>query len=124
MGSIEDSRFDCLTMGQILNQAGCRFINVQDPLQALPTLIEHKPDLIFLDLQMPIMNGYEICAHIRRIAAFQETPVIIVTSRNALVDRVRAKLVGATDFIAKPIESEKVITTLKQHLALFQIKSG
>ena len=116
---IEDSRFDCLAMRQILDQVGCRFVNVQDPLQALPILLEHKPNLIFLDLQMPGMNGYEICTYIRRVRAFNETPVIIVTSSDGLVDRVRAKLLGATDFIAKPIESEKVLTTLQQHLVLF-----
>ncbi|MDJ0706433.1 MAG: response regulator [Leptolyngbyaceae cyanobacterium MO_188.B28] len=117
---VEDSRFDCLAMGQILNQIGCRFINVREPLQALPIVFEHKPDLIFLDLQMPIMNGYEICAHIRRAPAFKETPVIIVTSSDGLVDRVRAKLIGATDFIAKPIESMQVRTILQQYLGTIQ----
>ena len=114
-----DSHFDCLVMGQILTQAGCQFSNIRDPLQALPILIEHKPDLIFLDLYMPVMNGYEICVHIRRVLMFKETPVIIVTSSDGLVDRVRAKLIGATGFIAKPIEPEKVLTTLQQHLVLF-----
>ena len=116
---VEDSRFDCLAMSQILDRAGCRFVNIRDPLQALPILFEHKPDLIFLDLHMPVMNGYEICGHIRRVSAFKETPVIIVTSSDGLVDRVRAKLIGATDFIAKPIEAQKVLTTLQQHLAIF-----
>ncbi|MBD2058517.1 response regulator [Oculatella sp. FACHB-28] len=117
---IDDSRFDRITMGQILLKAGYRFINIQDPLQALPTLIEQKPDLIFLDLLMPVTNGYEVCAQIRRVSALKNTPIIMVTSRDGIVDRVRAKLVDATGFIAKPIESEKVLTTLLEHLPTVQ----
>ena len=113
---IEDSRFDCITMNQILTQAGCRFINIQDPLQALPILMEQKPSLIFLDLLMPVTNGYEVCAQIRRISAFRQTPVIIVTSSDGIVDRVRAKLVGSSGFISKPIEPDKVLTVLQNYL--------
>ena len=113
---IEDSRFDSLQMGQILAQTGYRFTNVQDPVQALPVLLEQKPSLIFLDLLMPITNGYEICAQIRRVSAFKGIPVIIVTSSDGIVDRVRAKLVGASGFIAKPINPPKVMNALQQHL--------
>ncbi|NEQ27345.1 MAG: response regulator, partial [Microcoleus sp. SIO2G3] len=114
---IEDSRFDSVRMSQILVQAGYRFINVQEPIQALPTLLEHKPNLIFLDLLMPVTNGYEVCSQIRRISAFKDTPVIIVTSNDGIVDRVRAKLVGSSGFITKPIEPQKVLSILRSHLA-------
>jgi CheY-like chemotaxis protein len=119
---IDDSRFDRIAMGQILLKAGYRFINIQDPLQALPTLIEQKPALIFLDLLMPVTNGYEVCAQIRRVSVLKNTPIIMVTSRDGIVDRVRAKLVNATGFIAKPIESDKVLTTLQEHLPTVQAK--
>ncbi|NJO76303.1 MAG: response regulator [Leptolyngbyaceae cyanobacterium RM1_406_9] len=119
---IDDSRFDRIAMGQILLKAGYRFINIQDPLQALPTLIEQKPALIFLDLLMPVTNGYEVCAQIRRVSALKNTPIIMVTSRDGIVDRVRAKLVNATGFIAKPIESDKVLATLQEHLPTVQAK--
>lgn len=95
---IDDSRFDSAVMGRILSLAGYRFINIRDSMQALPMLLEHKPDLIFLDLLMPVANGYEVCAQIRRISAFKDTPVIILTSSDGLVDRVRAKLVGSSGF--------------------------
>ena len=113
---IEDSRYDSALMGQILAQAGYRFINIRDVMQALPILLEHKPDLIFLDLLMPVINGYEVCAQIRRISAFKGTPVIIVTSNDGIVDRVRAKLVGSSGFLAKPIKSEKVLAVLQRFL--------
>ncbi|NEP10610.1 MAG: response regulator [Symploca sp. SIO2C1] len=113
---IDDSRSDSLIMSQILAQASYRFINIRDPLKALPILLEHKPDLIFLDLVMPVVNGYEICGQIRRISLFQDTPVIILTSSDGIVDRVRAKMVGSSGFLAKPIEREKVLTALRSHL--------
>jgi CheY-like chemotaxis protein len=113
---IEDSRFDSAVMSHILVQAGYRFINIRESTQALPMLLEHKPDLIFLDLLMPIANGYEVCAQIRRISAFKDTPIVIVTSSDGIVDRVRAKLVGSSNFLAKPIEQEKVLAVLRQYL--------
>ena len=85
-------------------------------MQALPLLLQHKPDAIFLDLVMPVANGYEICAQIRRISLFKNTPVIILTGNDGIVDRVRAKIVGATDFLPKPILAQKVLAALLKHL--------
>lgn len=114
---IDDSPADGRTMGQVLTTAGYRYIHVQDPLQALPNLLEHKPSLIFLDLVMPIANGYEICSQIRRISLFKDTPVVIVTSSDGIVDRVRAKVAGASGFLGKPIQAEKVLAILEKMLS-------
>lgn len=114
---IDDSPRDSQMMGQIITKAGYRYISLQDSVLALPMLLEHKPSLIFLDLVMPIANGYEICAQIRRTSFFQDTPVIIFTGNDGIVDRVRAKLVRSTEFVAKPIEQNKVIAVLRKYLA-------
>jgi chemotaxis family two-component system response regulator PixG len=113
---IDDSQLDSLMMGNIISQAGYRYLTIQNSLEALPLLLEHKPDLIFLDLVMPIANGYEICSQIRRVSAFKNKPVVILTSNDKIVDRLRAKIVGATSFLPKPITPEKVISLLKLHL--------
>ena len=113
---IDDSRIDSQTMNDILSQAGYRFINIQDSVQALVQLLENKPDLIFLDLVMPIANGYEICAQIRRVSLFESTPVIILTSNDGIVDRVRARMVGSSGFLAKPITEQKVLSVLQRYL--------
>jgi chemotaxis family two-component system response regulator PixG len=118
---IDDSRLDALKMNQILTKAGYRFMNIQDPVEALPMLLEQKPDLIFLDLIMPIANGYEICSQIRRISTFKNTPVIILTSSDGIVDRVRARMVGSSGFLAKPIDFQKVITTLGKYLLKVEV---
>ncbi|PAX51019.1 response regulator [Brunnivagina elsteri] len=65
---VDDSPQVCLMLEQILVPNGFRFVKIQDPLQALPILIEHKPDLVFLDLVMPVASGYEICAQLRRVS--------------------------------------------------------
>lgn len=114
---IDDSPIDSQRMNLILTQAGYRYINIQDSVLALPILLEQKPELIFLDLVMPIANGYEICAQIRRVSIFRDTPVIILTGNDGIVDRVRAKIVGSTGFLAKPITPERVLKTLKDYLA-------
>lgn len=113
---IDDSQVDTTIMNHILGEAGYQFINIENQENALPTLILHKPDLIFLDLVMPIVNGYEICAQIRRIPFLKYTPVIIVTGKNGITDWARAKLVGATDFLVKPINRETVLKVLQMNL--------
>lgn len=112
---IDDSTSDSQIMNKILTEAGYQCINIQDSVQALPKLIECKPGLIFLDLVMPIANGYEICAQIRRISIFKDTPVIILSSNDKMVDRFRAKMVGSSDFLSKPITRENVIVTLQKY---------
>jgi chemotaxis family two-component system response regulator PixG len=85
-----------------MTRHGLRFLKIQDAIQALPIIIQQKPDLIFLDLIMPIASGYEICTQLRRISAFAETPVIILTGNDGLIDRVRAKVVGSTILLPNP----------------------
>lgn len=117
---IDDSPMDSRIMGQILAKAGYQYMNLQDPVLALPTLLEQKPQLIFLDLVMPVANGYEICAQIRRCSVFQNTPVVIVTGNDGIVDRVRAKIVRASDFIAKPITPDKIWTVLRKYTSVLR----
>lgn len=113
---IDDSPRECQIMEQILMKAGYRFMGIQDSVQALPMLLERKPDLIFLDLVMPVANGYELCAQIRRVSLFKNTPVVILTSNDGIVDRVRARMVGSSDFLAKPVETEKVLAMARKYV--------
>lgn len=113
---VDDSPQVCQMLEQILVPSGFRFVKIQDPLQALPILIEHKPDLIFLDLVMPVASGYEICAQLRRVSVFAHTPIIILTGSDGLLDRVRAKVVGSTDFISKPVAADKVLGVVRKYV--------
>ena len=118
---VDDSPSDSRTMSAIVTKIGYQYFNIPDPLQALPRLIELKPKLIFLDLVMPIANGYEVCAQIRRVTAFKKTPVIIVTSNDGIADRVRARIVGASGFMGKPIQEKKVQKIFKKHLSHVEV---
>ncbi len=115
---IDDNPQTCLVMKEILEAAGYRFLGIQQATQALPMLIQQKPDLIFLDLVMPVINGYELCSQLRKITRFQETPIIILTGSNSIVDRMRTKMAGATEFMTKPIDPYKIRTSLQRYLSI------
>ena len=113
---VDDSPQVCKMLEDIITSNGLRFIKIQDAVQALPTLIQDKPDLIFLDLIMPVASGYEICTQLRRISAFANTPVIILSGSDGFLDRVRAKVVGSTDFMTKPVVADKVMSIIRKYL--------
>jgi chemotaxis family two-component system response regulator PixG len=114
---IDDSKLYVQVMGQIVSKLGYRFIGINDPLKALPTLLEHKPDLIFLDLVMPIVNGYEVCAQIRRVSTLSDVPIIMLTSNDGVVNRMRSHIVKASEFMPKPIDNVKIRNVLKRYLS-------
>ncbi len=113
---VDDSPAVCRCMEKILTTADYRFLAIQDSLRAIATLLTQKPDLIFLDLVMPNTNGYEICTQLRKVTAFQNTPIVILTGNDGIIDRVRAKLVGASGFLSKPVNPEAVLAVARQHL--------
>lgn len=113
---VDDSPLVCHTMEKLLTASGYRALVIDDGLRAIALLIARKPDLIFLDLVMPNTNGYEICAKLRKLQAFQNTPIVILTGKDGIVDRVRAKLVGASDFLNKPIDAGTVLNVISKHL--------
>ena len=114
---IDDNPQICELMRAIITDAGYRFIAIQDATQALPRLLETKPDLIFLDLIMPKINGYEICGQIRRISAFTQIPIVILTGKDGLLDRVCSKVVGASEFTCKPITKNAIEASLNKYLS-------
>ncbi|MEM7593881.1 MAG: response regulator [Cyanobacteria bacterium P01_A01_bin.83] len=113
---IDDSPVICQTMERIVTDAGYNFVSEMDGLRAIAILLSRKPDLIFLDLVMPNTNGYEICSQLRKLTFFKTTPIVILTGNDGIVDRVRAKMVGSTDFLGKPATSEQVLETINKYV--------
>jgi chemotaxis family two-component system response regulator PixG len=115
---IDDSEIVCETIKRILTPEGYRFLGIQDPLRAIAQVLSQPPDLIFLDLVMPSSNGYEICTQLRKVPRFRETPIIILTGNDGIIDRVRAKLVGSTHFMNKPVQKEELLQTIQTYLTV------
>lgn len=114
---VDDSPLVCHTLEQFMTGSGYRFVGINNPLKAVGMLLSLKPDLIFLDLMMPHTNGYEICDKLRRISIFRNTPIIILTGNDGVIDRVKTKLVGASGFLSKVnVDTEAVRETLQKHL--------
>jgi two-component system, chemotaxis family, response regulator PixG len=113
---IDDSPAIGKTLESILVPQGYEVLTIINPLQGIAVLLDRKPDLIFLDLIMPNTNGYELCTFLRKTTTFQNTPIIILTGNDGVVDRVRAKLTGASEFLGKPPDPIKVMQTVHKHL--------
>ncbi|OKH19162.1 response regulator [Hydrococcus rivularis NIES-593] len=112
---VDDSPLIGYFMETIVKQTNCRFIAIDDSQQAIKILSNCQPDLIFLDLVMPKADGYEICTQLRKLPMFRRTPIVILTGNDGIIDRVKAKLVGASGFINKPVKSEIVIGILRKY---------
>jgi two-component system, chemotaxis family, response regulator PixG len=113
---VDDSILIYQALERVLTEHGYRSYGVQDSLKIMPSLIRNKPDFIFLDLLMPITNGYEVCEQIRKTPSLKHIPVIILTGKDGLIDRMRSKMVGATGFLGKPVDADAVLKMLDKYL--------
>ena len=113
---VDDSPQVTQTMEGILRESGYDFIGINDPLRANATLLKAKPDLIFLDLIMPMTNGYEICTQLRRVSSLQEIPIIILTGKDGIIDRMRAKMAGSTEYLSKPVQRRTILEVVQKYL--------
>ncbi|MGA7936494.1 MAG: response regulator, partial [Kovacikia sp.] len=114
---VDDSFSVRYTLEKLLVSAGYQFLGIEDPLGAVGTLLARKPDFIFLDLVMPKANGYEICEQLRKISSFRTTPIVILTGNNGFASRLKSNMIGASDFLSKPLDADAVLGVLHKHLA-------
>ena len=114
---IDDSLMISHMMEQIITMAGYQFIAVNDPLDAVDMLMNRQPDLIFLDIVMPKISGYDLCAQLRKYPEFEQTPIIFLTSSSGIIDRIRAKMVGSSDFLKKTVDADELLHKIVEHLS-------
>lgn len=114
---VDDSLMISHMMEQIITMAGYRFLAVNDPLDAVGVLMSRQPDLIFLDIVMPRVSGYDLCAQLRQQPEFADTPIIFLTSNSGIIDRLRAKMVGSSDFLRKTVDADDLLQKIVEHLA-------
>ncbi len=111
---------DDLTVGKyvedILARRGYAVSLLTDPLEALSQLFYLQPSLIFCDISMPKLDGYEVCAMLRQASAFRQIPIIMLTGKETFMDRILARLVGATDYLTKPFGEGELLLLLESYL--------
>lgn len=110
---IDDSKTVQRQMKMTLEAGGYKVIGILDPTTALKTLSQYQPAVIFMDINMPEINGYDLCSWLKKSQRFKEIPIVMLTGRDGMIDRVRAKIVGATDYLTKPCDPNKLITLAK-----------
>jgi twitching motility two-component system response regulator PilG len=113
---IEDSATVRKTVEYILNQHGYEVTAIDNPLKALSLVFQLKPDLILCDIAMPELDGYEICAMLRKSTAFRQTSIIMLTGKDGFIDRVKARMVGATDYLTKPFGESELLMLLEKYV--------
>jgi len=98
-----------------LNQAGCEVILAQDGFDALAKITDHEPDVVFVDIMMPRLDGYQTCSLIKRNARYRTTPVIMLSSKDGLFDRARGRMVGSDEYLTKPFTKDTLLTAVREH---------
>ena len=113
---IDDSPVLAHSVKKILTSVGYQSMIISEPMGGMGLLVKYRPNLILLDLLMPTVSGYSVCKFLRETTLFKTTPIIILTSKDTIVDRTRAKLAGATDFLTKPPEPQELLRIIRLHL--------
>jgi twitching motility two-component system response regulator PilG len=99
-----------------LQRERIRVVTAGDGLSALAAVSDEEPDLILLDIMLPRMDGYNICQVIRKNMAFRDMPIIMLSGKDGLFDKMRGKLAGSTEYITKPFDSAELVATIKRYL--------
>ena len=113
---IDDSNTIRRSAEIFLLQAGCTVILAEDGFDALAKIADHQPDLVFVDIMMPRLDGYQTCALIKKNAKFHHTPVIMLSSKDGLFDRARGRMVGSDQYLTKPFTKESLLKAVAAHV--------
>ncbi|HWQ94489.1 MAG TPA: twitching motility response regulator PilG [Gammaproteobacteria bacterium] len=113
---IDDSKTIRRTAETLLKKAGCDVITAVDGFEALSMIADQRPDIIFVDIMMPRLDGYQACALIKHNQLFKTTPVIMLSSKDGLFDRARGRIVGSEQYLTKPFTKEELFGAIKRYV--------
>jgi twitching motility two-component system response regulator PilG len=113
---IDDSKTIRRSAETLLKKAGCEVVTAIDGFEALAKITVHKPDIIFVDIMMPRLDGYQTCALIKNNQSFKATPVIMLSSKDSIFDRARGRIVGSEKYLTKPFSKEDLINAITTHV--------
>ena len=114
---IDDSKTIRRTAETLLKREGCSVVTATDGFEALAKIADQQPQIIFVDIMMPRLDGYQTCALIKKNPRLSSTPVIMLSSRDGLFDRARGRMVGSDEYLTKPFTKDSLLKTVASHAA-------
>ncbi len=112
---IDDSNTIRRSAEIFLLKAGCQVVLAEDGFDALAKIADHQPDIIFVDIMMPRLDGYQTCALIKKNCKFKDTPVVMLSSKDGLFDRARGRMVGSDEYLTKPFTKDSLLEAVGKH---------
>jgi twitching motility two-component system response regulator PilG len=112
---VDDSKTIRRTAETLLAKEGCEVFTAVDGFDALSKITDHRPDIIFVDIMMPRLDGYQTCSLIKNNQVFKATPVIMLSSKDGLFDRARGRLVGSEQYLTKPFTKDELLGAIRSH---------
>lgn len=114
---IDDSKTIRRSAQNLLNKEGCEVVTAGDGFEALAKIVEQRPNIIFVDIMMPRLDGYQTCALIKHNSVFRHTPVIMLSSKDSIFDKARGRIVGSERYLTKPFTREDLLDAIKDTVA-------
>ena len=112
---IDDSKTIRKSAESLLTKEGCEVFTANDGFEALAMIAEHRPNLIFVDIMMPRLDGYQTCALIKNNRMFKSTPVIMLSSKDSIFDKARGKIVGSEQYLTKPFTRDDLLGAIAEY---------
>ncbi len=113
---VDDSKTIRRTAETLLSKEGCQVFTAIDGFDALSKIADHQPDLIFVDIMMPRLDGYQTCSLIKHNKVFKKTPVIMLSSKDGLFDRARGRIVGSEQYLTKPFTKDELLGAISNQI--------
>ncbi len=114
---IDDSKTIRRTAETLLSKEGCTVFTAVDGFDALSKIADHRPDVIFVDIMMPRLDGYQTCSLIKHNSNFKNTPVIMLSSKDGLFDRARGRIVGSEQYLTKPFTKDELLGAITRQVS-------
>ncbi|MDH3647123.1 MAG: twitching motility response regulator PilG [Gammaproteobacteria bacterium] len=114
---IDDSKTIRRTAETLLSKEGCEVYTAVDGFDALSKVADHHPDIVFVDIMMPRLDGYQTCSLIKHNKLFKSTPVIMLSSKDGLFDRARGRIVGSEQYLTKPFTKDELLGAIQRHVS-------
>jgi twitching motility two-component system response regulator PilG len=113
---IDDSKTIRRTAEMLLKKEGCEIITAVDGFEALAKISDQHPHIIFVDIMMPRLDGYQTCALIKNNQTFRSTPVIMLSSKDGLFDKARGRIVGSEQYLTKPFTRDELLGAIRRYV--------